>query len=144
VRISYDEGWTWSVAKKYYSGKSAYTSLAVLTNGDWGMLVENGSKTYCDKITFISDTLSNLTAGADALDPQTNSPPPLSITSSGTKVLVSWPASATGFSLQQNLDLTTNGWTNAAGAGPLEVTNGERRLSLLPTNAKSFFRLKNP
>src|SRR5690606_25439936 len=40
VRISYDEGMTWSEGKTIYSGSSAYSSLTVLENGDIGLFFE--------------------------------------------------------------------------------------------------------
>ena len=144
VRLSYDEGQTWPVVKQYFPTLFGYSALTVLPNGDWAILAENGTNTYYDKITFISDTLSNLTSGADALDPQTNSQPTLSVSISGTNVLVSWPASATNFSLQQNIDPNGTSWTNPVGAGPIVVTNGQNQLWLSPTNADIFFRLISP
>lgn len=40
VRVSYDEGKTWSAGKTIYSGSSAYSSLTVLKNGDIGLFFE--------------------------------------------------------------------------------------------------------
>jgi sialidase-1 len=38
VRISYDEGQTWSEGKTVYAGGSAYSSMTVLANGDIGRI----------------------------------------------------------------------------------------------------------
>ena len=40
VRISYDEGKTWSEGKTIYAGSAAYSSLTVLENGDIGLFFE--------------------------------------------------------------------------------------------------------
>jgi sialidase-1 len=42
VRVSYDEGKTWPVSKRLYSGSSAYSCLTVLPDGDIGCLYEAG------------------------------------------------------------------------------------------------------
>lgn len=54
VRISYDEGKTWSAGKTIYSGSSAYSSLCVLPNGDIGLFFEKDN--YQDNV-FTSFTL---------------------------------------------------------------------------------------
>src|SRR5690606_3656165 len=40
VRISYDEGNSWSEGKTIYEGSAAYSSLTVLRNGDIGLFLE--------------------------------------------------------------------------------------------------------
>lgn len=40
IRISYDEGKTWSKSKTIYPGGSAYSTMTVLKNGDIGVLFE--------------------------------------------------------------------------------------------------------
>lgn len=144
IRLSYDDGATWAVSKTYCSTLAGYSSVVVLTNGNWAVLFENGTSTYFDKTTFISDTLANLTGGADSLDPQTNPPPVLNITSSGSNVLLSWAVSAPSFLLQQNPDLSPTNWSTFDGVGGIQVTNGQNFLWLLPTNAARYFRLKSP
>jgi len=62
VRISYDEGKTWSAGKTIYTGSSAYSSLCVLENGDIGLLFEKDH--YTDNV-FVSFTLEWLTDGQD-------------------------------------------------------------------------------
>jgi hypothetical protein len=145
VRVSYDEGNTWAVSKLYFPNDFGYSALAILPNGNWGILAENGTSTYCDQISFLSDTLSNLTDGADSLDPQTNSLLALNIKSLGTNILISWPSSASNATLQMKKGiLSGSSWTNVTGIGPIVVTNGLNQLELAPTNNDSFFRLKNP
>lgn len=62
VRISYDEGKTWSEGKTIYSGSSAYSSLTVLENGDIGLFFEQDDHT---KNPFVSFSLKWLTDGKD-------------------------------------------------------------------------------
>jgi len=62
VRISYDEGKTWSEGKTVYEGSSAYSSLTVLENGDIGLFFEKDKHT---KNVFASFSLDWLTDGED-------------------------------------------------------------------------------
>jgi len=63
VRISYDEGKTWSEGKTIYTGGSAYSSMTILKNGDIGLFFEkDGHK----ENPFLSFSLSWLTGGNDA------------------------------------------------------------------------------
>ena len=62
VRVSYDEGKTWTEGKTIYSGSSAYSSLTLLKNGDIGLFFEqDGHK----KNPFVSFSLKWLTDGED-------------------------------------------------------------------------------
>ncbi len=62
VRVSYDEGKTWTEGKTIYTGGSAYSSLTVLENGDIGLFFEqDGYK----KNPFVSFSLKWLTDGED-------------------------------------------------------------------------------
>jgi len=63
VRISYDEGETWSEGKVIDSGSSAYSSLTICQDGTIGILYEPGYK----EIRFVSFTLEDLTDGKDKL-----------------------------------------------------------------------------
>lgn len=62
VRVSYDEGKTWTEGKAIYEGSSAYSSLTVLENGDIGLFFEQDGYT---KNPFVSFSLEWLTDGAD-------------------------------------------------------------------------------
>jgi len=67
VRISYDEGVTWSEGKTIYTGGSAYSSLTILKKGDIGLFFEkDGHK----ENPFLSFTLSWLNDGKDKLQTQ--------------------------------------------------------------------------
>ena len=62
VRISYDEGKTWSGGKTIYEGGSAYSSLCILKSGDIGLFFEKDN--YQDNV-FVRFTLEWLTSGQD-------------------------------------------------------------------------------
>ena len=62
IRISYDEGKTWSEEKTVYAGSSAYSSMTILSNGDIGLLFE---KDDYQEIVFVRLTLQWLTDGKD-------------------------------------------------------------------------------
>lgn len=57
VRLSRDDGKAWSKPKLVHQGRSAYSSMTVLPNGDIGLLYERGHK-----ITFAKFSLEWLTA----------------------------------------------------------------------------------
>jgi sialidase-1 len=52
VRLSLDEGRTWSAAKTLHAGPAAYSCLTVLSDGTAGCLYEAGEKRPYEKITF--------------------------------------------------------------------------------------------
>lgn len=62
VRISYDEGKTWSEGKTIYKGESAYSSMTIMKNGDIGLFFEQDDY---QKNTFVSFSLKWLTDGKD-------------------------------------------------------------------------------
>ncbi len=67
VRLSYDEGRTWTEGKTIYAGGAAYSSLTVLDNGDVGVLFEKDD--YTENV-FVRFSLAWLTDGADELAKQ--------------------------------------------------------------------------
>ncbi|NUQ64901.1 MAG: exo-alpha-sialidase [Pirellulales bacterium] len=64
VRLSYDEGATWSVAKVIFPGYFGYSCLALLPDMTIGCLFETAG---CGKITYASFTLDWLTDGKDTI-----------------------------------------------------------------------------
>ncbi len=62
VRISYDEGETWSEGKTIYEGSSAYSSLTVLDNGEIGLFFEKDD--YTENV-FVKFSLKWLTDKTD-------------------------------------------------------------------------------
>jgi sialidase-1 len=65
VRISYDEGFSWSEGKTIYPGSSAYSTLTVLENGEIGLVFEKDNYT---ENPFVSFSLEWLTDGEDHLE----------------------------------------------------------------------------
>ncbi|WP_211326469.1 sialidase family protein [Paenibacillus flagellatus] len=68
VRISYDDGRTWTVSKTAYRGNAAYSSLTVLPDGNVGLLFEGGMYTAYDKIMFASFNLEWMSTVEPDLD----------------------------------------------------------------------------
>lgn len=62
VRVSYNEGKTWTEGKTIYKGASAYSSLTILKNGDIGLFFEQDDYT---KNPFVHFSLKWLTNGKD-------------------------------------------------------------------------------
>ena len=62
VRISYDEGKSWSEGKTIYNEGSAYSSMSILANGDIGLFFEKDN--YQENV-FVRLTLEWLTDGND-------------------------------------------------------------------------------
>jgi sialidase-1 len=67
VRLSYDEGESWPVAKALHAGPSAYSSLAVLPDGTIACLYERGGDDAYETLTVARFTLDWLTSGEDTL-----------------------------------------------------------------------------
>jgi len=65
IRLSYDEGKSWPLAKVLHAGPSAYSDLVVLPDGTIGCLYERGAKRAYEKITFARFTLAWLADGED-------------------------------------------------------------------------------
>ncbi|MFL5620852.1 MAG: exo-alpha-sialidase [Gemmatimonadaceae bacterium] len=61
VRLSYDEGMSWPVAKVVEPGPSAYSSLVALPDRSVGLLYERGVRSPYERITFARFTLKWLT-----------------------------------------------------------------------------------
>ncbi len=81
----------------------------------------------------------SLTGGFWALyTVQTPGAPLLTITYIGSQAVISWPASATGFTLQTNNNLATGTWGNYSGA----IVNNT--VTNAPPKGNLFFRLVNP
>jgi hypothetical protein len=69
---------------------------------------------------------------------QTAGAPLLTITLSGNQAIVSWPPSATGWTLQTNNNLATGTWGNYLGA----IVNNS--VTNAPPTGNLFFRLAKP
>jgi hypothetical protein len=74
---------------------------------------------------------------------QTPGAPLLTITHSGNNVIVSWPVSPGGFTVQQNGNLANAaGWST--NGGTVSTNNGVNSITLTPPAGNLFFRLSNP
>lgn len=62
IRISYDEGKSWTDGKTMYNESSAYSSMSILANGDIGLFFEKDN--YQENV-FVRLTLEWLTDGND-------------------------------------------------------------------------------
>jgi hypothetical protein len=69
---------------------------------------------------------------------QTTGAPLLTITYFGNQAVISWPASASGFTLQTNDNLATGAWGNYRG----DIVNNS--VTNTPPKGNLFFRLVNP
>ena len=67
VRLSYDEGRTWPVAKQIHAGPAAYSCLTILSDLTAACLYEGGEKNAYEKISFARFNVEWLTDGADAI-----------------------------------------------------------------------------
>jgi sialidase-1 len=65
LRLSYDEGTSWPVARVIHEGPAAYSSLVVLPDFSIGLLYERGERSPYEKITLARLTLAWLTGGKD-------------------------------------------------------------------------------
>jgi len=63
IKLSYDEGKTWTKGKTIYSGSSAYSSLTVLENGEVGLFFEKDDH---KENVFVKMSLDWLTDGEDS------------------------------------------------------------------------------
>jgi sialidase-1 len=64
VRLSRDDGRTWTASRVLHEGPSAYSSLAVLRGGWIGCLHERGEKSPYEAITFSRIAMAWLERGA--------------------------------------------------------------------------------
>jgi hypothetical protein len=55
---------------------------------------------------------------------------------------LSWPADATGWLLQESLDLSPDSWTNSARV--VDVVNARSQVTVSPETQRGFFRLQHP
>jgi sialidase-1 len=74
VRLSYDEGQTWPIAKQLHEGPSAYSCLTVLSDMTAGCLYERGENGPYEKITFARFNTEWLTDGKDSIATMRNRP----------------------------------------------------------------------
>jgi sialidase-1 len=64
VKLSYDSGRTWPVARTIYAGPAAYSTVIPLAGGDIGVLYERGESSATERITFARFNPEWVTAGS--------------------------------------------------------------------------------
>jgi len=121
-------------------------SIPNVTNGlssAWTNYLTSPQKIEQDTgFTFFIALPANVAAALRAKVDGVPAPPTLSAALSGAKFIVSWPSSATGYSLQQSTNLSTTNWTAFGGM----VSSNSMTMSA--TNSSSmgnvFYRLIHP
>ena len=66
VRLSYDDGKSWPVAREITRGPAGYSDLAVAGDGTIYVAYENGEKRYSERLTVARFNLEWLTRGRDS------------------------------------------------------------------------------
>ena len=59
IKLSADNGETWSYKKLIHNGPSAYSCLTIMPNGNIGLLYESGEKSPYEGISFVEIELDN-------------------------------------------------------------------------------------
>lgn len=65
VKLSFDEGRTWPVARTLHAGPAAYSTVIGLRDGSLGVLYERGDKWPYERITFARFTFGWVLSGRD-------------------------------------------------------------------------------
>lgn len=93
VRVSLDEGESWTYDRELHTGPSAYSCLAVLDDFRIGNLYEWGDDVRYERIVFEAMDLEWLTRGAEPAPAVPLPPAAVSAEHQGGAVLVSWTPS---------------------------------------------------
>jgi hypothetical protein len=123
----------------YYNG----TPVASYSIAGWGSnptltLYVFGSSEEGIDVPAAADTATNFSAGAG-----TFSLPELDIIESGTNVVLTWPASFSGLTLQSTTNLVAPGLWTAVSPGPV-VVNTNNSVTYPISGGPQFFRLVQP
>ncbi len=133
VYVSPDAGNTWTTGT---APEAPWQTVACSGDGNrlfagiWNNWSGQLGGIYCARL---STGTSSYTAAASPL---------LSISFSAGGVVLSWPASATGFTVQESSDLTSPAWTDMALA-PTTV-DGNNQIVVPAASGNHFFRLVKP
>lgn len=150
-----NSGAVWSLAYILATGAGAF-GLAADFSGSSPVVWATTDEASSNRLVRVVDTgpsssvVTLATAGANrwfrgvAFAPesgQSTEPVSLSVLRTATNVIVSWPVTATGYSLQGNSRVdNSNGWTTVLDS-PV-IINGSYTVPIAPTNAAQFYRLK--
>jgi hypothetical protein len=109
-----------------------------LARDQWPDAMFNGA--YADMRLWNGALTSGQVANLYAAGPETIAGPSLQISHTGSEITLRWPANAIGFGLQSNTNLVGGTWISVSGTPT--VTNGVNNLTLSPSPARTFYRLK--
>ena len=141
----------------YFSTNSGVTWETILSPGKHSLMIVSGDgecgvfavQTILTNEQHATTTLArNWYAVASASDgsgliisgSDSSSPPVLNISTLEKQIVLSWPASFTGYALQENSDLATTNWVGVTMAP--SVLNGFNRVILPAGTPHKFYRLK--
>lgn len=117
-----------SATVAYTNGAGNQTDTRITIGSD-----ENGANPftgYLDRVRFDDRALTQAQLDFPVV-------PTLGIRQNGDQLTLFWPAAMTGYTLQANGSLQTNGWVNL----PSQMQGSEMQATIAPTNAARFFRL---
>jgi photosystem II stability/assembly factor-like uncharacterized protein len=120
IYTSTDSGVTWTAQTIANSGNQQWTSVASSADGTKLVAVQQGQYGGTGRIYI--------------------SVPTLTITHVGNNLTISWPYPSTGWTLQQNSDLTTAIWSTSGGVSNDGTNNF---ITVTAPTGNLFFRLEN-
>jgi sialidase-1 len=135
VRLSYDEGQTWPIARTLHAAATAYSCLAVLPDLTLGCLYEAGLSNPYETITFARFSLAWLTGGADRSNRRR-----VELRPAGAQLLLSWPAEYAGADLEASAALGAGQPWIPIAVEPA-VVDHRRQVVLNAEANQRFFRL---
>ena len=164
LSFSIDSGTTWTMGSVLAAGAAqVWQFVASSAEGNRLVIMDTFGRTYLSEDAGASWDLVNApalpwTALALSADGGTlvaafdggiyvsplpiSSPPALTITPSGSNVILSWPANTTGFGLQQNTAIGSSPWVGVT--DPVSIVNARNQVAVKPNNRADFYRLKSP
>jgi len=156
IYLSADSGATWApagVPSLRWGGiassadgarlAAAASEGSIYVSADWGRtwLKANAPTQQWQTVASSADGIK-LAAGIYDLSSggiyAATAPPALTIAVYGNSAVLSWPASATGFTLQQSPDLSNSSWTDV---GTGNLVGGVNQIALPAAAGRAFFRL---
>ncbi len=130
VYVSHDAGLTWTNAT---APDACWQTVAVSRDGSrafagiWNDWAGQVGGIYSAKFSPPSNAIAAL------------NPPVLNLSYHGQTAILSWPASASGFTVQENSDLTSPAWTDVTVSATL--VNGQNQVVVPTATGSHFFRL---
>jgi LVIVD repeat len=127
----------------YTDGLRAYDISTPSHPVNVGFTDANGGESYSAVVAGNFAYLANGSDGVRVYSFGTASvAPKLSIGLTNGTVLISWPISASGFNLKQNINLATTNWTAVTN---MPVTNAlSNQVTITSPSGRHFYRLSSP